>query len=77
VWVVRQDWDYYHEDFYDEGPDLGPDGWAYYALFGTTAEVSDHSSRSPTCLSEAEAMQKADGAVPSLVWQDNGSDGPP
>jgi hypothetical protein len=70
VWVVRQNWDYYHEEFYDEGPDLGPDGWAYYAVFGTKARMEEHSSRSPTCLSEAEAIQRAEGAA-SVVWEES------
>jgi hypothetical protein len=34
VWIVRQDWDYYHEEFYDEEPSLNEEGWAYYALYG-------------------------------------------
>ena len=68
VWVIRQDWDYYHEDFYDEGPDLSDDGWAYYALYGTDAKMKNHSSRSQTCFSETEAVERAEAAFESITW---------
>jgi hypothetical protein len=69
VWIVRQDWDYFHEDFYDEGPDLSMEGWAYYALYGQTSLIEQHSSRSPTCLSEVEAADKAERSFDSLEWE--------
>lgn len=68
VWIVRQDWDYYHEDFYDEGPDLNEEGWAYYALYGSKPVRDQHTSRSQTCLSEAEAAHRAESAFESLAW---------
>ena len=68
VWIVRQDWDYYHEEFYDEGPDLNDEGWAYYALYGTVSDIGRHSSRTHTCLSEAEAIEKAESSFESVEW---------
>jgi hypothetical protein len=68
VWIVRQGWDYYHEDFYDEGPDLNDQGWAYYALYGSEPEIGQHTSRSQTCFSEAEAVQRAESAFDSIAW---------
>lgn len=69
VWIIRQDWDYYHEDFHDEGPDLSKEGWAYYALYGTDPDIAQHSSRSPTCLSESEAIKRAEAALVLLKWE--------
>lgn len=68
VWIVRQDWDYFHEEFYDDGPDLSEDGWAFYALYGTKSDVAQHTSRSPTCTSEAEAVRRAEASVEHIEW---------
>lgn len=68
VWIVRQSRDYYHEEFYEEGPDLDADGWAYYALYGSAPALSEHSSRSRTCLSEQEAVAVAEGVLGSVEW---------
>ena len=70
VWIVRQNWDYYHEAFFDEGPDLGEDGFAYYALYGVEPELSEHMTRSPTCLSEGEAVERANALVGNIEWLD-------
>lgn len=68
VWIVRQNWDYYHEEFYDEGPDLNEDGWAYYVLCGTEPLIENHKSRSQTYLSESDAVQYAASAFASVSW---------
>lgn len=68
VWIVRQDWDYFHEDFFEDGPDLGADGWAYYALYGTENSIEAHSSRSQTCLSADEAVKEAESKLAELWW---------
>ena len=35
VRILRQTWDYYHEDGYDEEPpDLNDEGFAFYAVYG-------------------------------------------
>jgi hypothetical protein len=68
VWIIRQNWDYFHEDFYDEGPDLNADGFAYYALYGTVPQVSEHTSRSPTCPSEADAAKRAETLLGEVDW---------
>ncbi len=68
VWIVRQDWDHYHEAFYDEGPDLNDEGWAYYALYGSEPAVERHTARSRTCLSEEESVRQADAFFDSVTW---------
>jgi hypothetical protein len=68
VWIIRQDWDYFHEDFYEEGPDLNDEGFAYYAVYGTVPEISEHASRSATCLSEAEAVERAEALLGEVEW---------
>jgi hypothetical protein len=69
VWIIRQDWDYYHEQFYDEGPDLNEEGWAYYAVYGMEPDIAKHSSRTPTCLSDREAVEKAEASFESVEWE--------
>ncbi len=69
VWIIRQDWDYYHEEFYDEPPDLNEEGYAFYALYGTRADVAECESRSETCLSEAEAITKAEAMFEAIDWE--------
>lgn len=68
IWIVCQNWDYYHEEFYDEGPDLNQQGLAYYALYGLNPELEKHSSRSPTCLSEDEAISRARELLGEIQW---------
>lgn len=70
VWIVRQDRDFYHEEFYDEPPDLTEDGQAFYVLYGDSPDPSKHSSRSATCLSLEEAVRKAETSAPGLRWLD-------
>ena len=69
VWIVRQTWDYYHEEFYDDGPDLNEEGLAYYALFGVVEDIAQHLSRSRSCLSEDEVVRVAEQTVTSIVWE--------
>lgn len=68
VWIIRQDWDYYHEDFYRDGPDLNGEGHAYYVLYGDGPDVGQHNSRSPTCLSESDAVLRAESALRQVEW---------
>jgi len=68
VWIIRQDWDYFHEDFHDEGPDLNNEGFAYYVLYGAGPQLSEHTTRSPTCLSEAEAVKRAEALLGNVEW---------
>ena len=56
VWIIRQRWDQYHEDFHEEPPDLNDKGWAYYALYGQLNDRGKHTGRSRTFLSESEAV---------------------
>ncbi|NUP11262.1 MAG: hypothetical protein HOW73_34890 [Polyangiaceae bacterium] len=68
TWLIKQDWDYYDEDFYDDPPDLGPDGFAYYLLTGLSPHIEQHSARSRTFLTEAEAADYAATNLPGLTW---------
>ena len=76
VRILRQTWDYYHEDGYDEEPpDLNDEGFAFYAVYGEPDAPEpgrddrgpDWFSRSPTCLSLAEAVAVAEKAIGSAI----------
>lgn len=68
VWLVRQDYDYYYDDLTEGEPDLGPDGWAYYLLYGHSMSLDQHDARSRTFASEAEALKHAREAFEDLRW---------
>jgi hypothetical protein len=68
VWIVQQSYDFYHEDFYDEAPQLDRNGKAYYVLSGLSSDVREHSSRSRTCLSRDEAMLVASETLKAVDW---------
>lgn len=68
VWIVRQNWDFYHEEFYDEGPDLDTEGHAYYVLAGPNANPDEHSWRSRTCLTMQDAVGLAVESLGAIVW---------
>lgn len=72
VFITCQDWDYYFDEYSDGEPDVGPDGLAYYALFGSVDDVASASSRSPTCLNEAEAIERAEALVGPIKWSSRG-----
>jgi hypothetical protein len=68
VFITYQDWDYYFDEYTDGEPDVGPDGLAYYALYGSVDDVGSASSRSPTCLTEDEAVERAEALVGPINW---------
>lgn len=68
VFITSQDWDYYYDEYSDDEPTVGPDGLAYYALYASLDNVSSASSRSPTCLTEAEAVDRAEALVGPIKW---------
>lgn len=68
VFITCQDRDYYFDEYTDGEPDVGPDGLAYYALYGSVDDVEFASSRSPTCLTEAEAVERAEVLVGPIKW---------
>lgn len=72
VFIASQGWDYYFDEYADGEPDVGPDGLAYYALYGSVDDVASASSRSPTCLTEAEAMERAEALVGPIKWAARG-----
>lgn len=73
VFLTSQGWDYYVDEYSDGEPQVGPDGIAYYALFGSVGDVTSASSRSPTCLTEAEAMERAERLVGPIEWLSRGA----
>lgn len=68
VFITRQNWDYYFDEYTEGEPDLGPDGLAYYALYGTDDDWMAATSRSPTCPTEADAMRRAELLVGPIKW---------
>jgi hypothetical protein len=68
VFVIRQNWDHYHDGYMEGDPDLGPDGFAYYALFGIDESLEAATSRSPTCLTESEAVARAERLIGPVEW---------
>lgn len=68
VFITCQDWDYYFDEYSEGEPDTGPDGMAYYVLYADVNDVGSASSRSPTCLTEAEAMERAEALVGPIRW---------
>lgn len=68
VFIVRQSWDFYHDEYTEGEPDLGPDGYAYYALFASQDDVNQSQSRSPTCLTESEAVERAERLSGPITW---------
>ncbi len=70
VFITCQDWDYYFDEYTEGEPDLGPDGLAYYALYGDSPDWMASTSRSPTCLTESEAIDRAETLVGPVKWFD-------
>lgn len=68
VFIIRQSWDFYHDECTKGEPDLGPDGYAYYALYASQDDVTQSQSRSPTCLSEDEAVERAERLTGPITW---------
>lgn len=69
AFITAQSWDYYHDEYSEGDPDIGPDGYAYYALYGDCLDLDQVRSRSPTCLSEAEAVSRAESLVGPINWE--------
>lgn len=68
VFITCQNWDYYFDEYTDGEPDLGPDGFAYYVLYGDSSDWMAARSRSPTCLTESEAVDRAEALVGPIKW---------
>lgn len=69
AWIVRQNWDFFHEEgFADEPPQLNEQGHAYYVLSGLSPDLEHHLSRSRTLLSEDEARREAERLLPGIEW---------
>ena len=63
VVIIEQNWDLYHEEWYDDPPDLDENGLAYY--------VGYPEPNSRTCLSIEEAVNLATTTITGpIVWQE-------
>ena len=69
VFITSRKSDYYWDEYSEEPPDVGPDGLAYYALYGTSDDPALASSRSPTSASVADAMEIAARFVGPISWR--------
>jgi hypothetical protein len=68
VFIIRQDWDYYFDEYSAGEPDLDSEGFAYYAVYGLGDALDETTSRSPTCTTEAEAMDRAVALAGPIQW---------
>lgn len=68
VFVTSESRDCFHDEYVEWGPDLGSDGRAYYARYADFPELELATSRSPTCLTELEAVQRAERLVGPIEW---------
>ena len=60
VEIIKQNWDYYFEEGYDDlPPDLNENGEAFYVIFGEYSNLVD-AKHSQTCFSENEAFELAE-----------------
>ena len=68
--VIKQNWDFYYEDGYeDEPPDLNDNGEAYYVIFGEYSDIR-YANRSRTCLSIEEALSLAkEKTNDKITWE--------
>lgn len=69
VFIISQNWDHYYDEYTEGEPDLGADGRAYYALYGDSSDWRSSNSRSPTCLTEDEAIKRAEALVGPIIWK--------
>ena len=69
VFITSRSTDYYWDEYSEGPPDVGPDGLAYYALYSSADDRAQASSRSPTCASAADAMERAERLVGPVSWR--------
>lgn len=78
VRILRQTWDHFRDEGYDDDPhDLNDEGYAYYAVYsapeppepGQVCAAPQWATRSLTCLSLEAAVAEAERAVPPpIAW---------
>ena len=68
VFITSESRDYFHDEYVEGEPDLGSDGRAYYARYSDSPELESATSRSPTCLTEVEAVERAEQLVGPIEW---------
>ena len=68
VYILKQNWDFYFEEGYDDAPDLNEAGEAFYVIWGDFQDVL-YANRSKTCLSMPEAIKLAEDMYPGkVIW---------
>ncbi len=68
VRIVRRDWDYYHESWDPDPPDLDVDGWAYYVEFESPPASGSFGQPSTSCLSYSDAVTLAEKTAKEIRW---------
>ena len=68
--ILKQNWDYFYEEGYEESPDLNENGYAFYVIFGNFKDLKN-ANRSSTCLSIEEAITLAETKISSSIHWDN------
>jgi hypothetical protein len=68
VYILKQNWDFYFEEGYDDAPDLNEAGESFYVIWGDFQDVL-YANRSKTCLSMPEAIKLAEDMYPGkVIW---------
>ena len=68
--IIKQNWDYYFEDGYNDGkPDLNENGFAFYVV-GEKDIDNSYSFRSQTFLSKEDAIEYANINMTKINWLD-------
>lgn len=69
VSIVKQNWDSFFEEGYDDTPELDESGEAYYVIWGEFQDII-YANRSKTCLSLDEALTLANGSLDQPISWD-------
>lgn len=69
VSIVKQNWDSFFEEGYDDTPELNESGEAYYVIWGEFQDII-YANRSRTCLSLDEALTLASGSLDQPISWD-------
>jgi hypothetical protein len=65
VWIVKQNFEYHHEDDYDDGPEaLNSNGEAFQVVMARGRQMI---SLGPAALSLSEAISDAEAAIPTKI----------
>ena len=68
VWIVKQNFDYYDDEGYQDTPCVSPDEEVFQVLY---AYEGHHQSVSLMCRSFKEAVALAEKKCPQIVWDNH------